>query len=371
MSPGRARPARTAPRRAPRAARACRRRWMTSGSSTIAPRAHARVERRVRILKDDLHVAAALRAARARRERRARPRPGTGPRPTSARSAAGGSGRSSSCRCPIRRPARTSRLPRSRSSRRRPRATSVPRRKSPPPRVKSLTRWRDVDERHHARLRPAGCSCRLVEIAPDVVIRLDARRRGGGVVHGSNRSGHRGWNAQPGGSWPSAGTRAVDRVQPAARRARPESTPAARACRDAPARRTAVAPAPVSTIRPAYITATRSAVSAIDAEVVGDEQQRQVERRLHLAQQVEDLRLDRDVERRRRLVGDDERRLGTPAPCAIITRWRMPPRQLMRVVAGAPRRVRDAHRARAARRPGACAVAPRWRSPCTSSVSAI
>src|SRR5436190_3670283 len=46
-----------------------------------------------------------------------------------------------------------------------------------------------------------------------------------------------------------------------------------------------------------------------DAEVVRDEQLRQVQRRLHLAQQIEDLRLDRDVERRRRLVGDDERRL--------------------------------------------------------------
>ncbi len=45
-----------------------------------------------------------------------------------------------------------------------------------------------------------------------------------------------------------------------------------------------------------------------DAEVVRDEQQRQVERRLHLAQQVENLRLNRDIERRRGLVGDDERR---------------------------------------------------------------
>ena len=47
--------------------------------------------------------------------------------------------------------------------------------------------------------------------------------------------------------------------------------------------------------------------SGDDAEIVGDEQQREIERGLHLAQQVEDLRLDRHIERRRRFVGDDER----------------------------------------------------------------
>jgi hypothetical protein len=44
-----------------------------------------------------------------------------------------------------------------------------------------------------------------------------------------------------------------------------------------------------------------------DAEVVRDEQQREPEAVAQLAQQVEDLRLDRHVERGRRLVGDDER----------------------------------------------------------------
>ena len=97
---------------------------------------------------------------------------------------------------------------------------------------------------------------------------------------------------------------------PARRRA---STRAGRACTDAAAAED-VAHRPCSTMRPAYMTATRSAVSAIDAEIVRDEQQRQVERRLHLAQQIEDLRLNRDVERRRRLVGDDQRRAGTRAP---------------------------------------------------------
>jgi hypothetical protein len=44
-----------------------------------------------------------------------------------------------------------------------------------------------------------------------------------------------------------------------------------------------------------------------DAEIVGDEEQREPEALLQVAQQVQDLRLDRDVERRRRLVGDEER----------------------------------------------------------------
>ena len=38
----------------------------------------------------------------------------------------------------------------------------------------------------------------------------------------------------------------------------------------------------------------------------------------------QDLRLDRHVERRRRLVGDQQRRVGESA-IAIITRCRMPP----------------------------------------------
>ena len=44
-----------------------------------------------------------------------------------------------------------------------------------------------------------------------------------------------------------------------------------------------------------------------DAEIVCDEQDRGAEALLKVAQQLEDLRLDRHVERRRRLVGDHER----------------------------------------------------------------
>ena len=45
---------------------------------------------------------------------------------------------------------------------------------------------------------------------------------------------------------------------------------------------------------------------AHDAEIVGDEQHRHVELGLELEQQVEDLRLDGHVERRGRLVGDQQ-----------------------------------------------------------------
>ena len=55
----------------------------------------------------------------------------------------------------------------------------------------------------------------------------------------------------------------------------------------------------------------RDAVAHVahDGEVVGDEDQRQPELALQVAQQVEDLRLDRHVERGDRLVGDDQLRL--------------------------------------------------------------
>ena len=44
------------------------------------------------------------------------------------------------------------------------------------------------------------------------------------------------------------------------------------------------------------------------AEIVGDQQHRHLEALLQVAQQLQDLRLDGDVERRGRLVGDQQRR---------------------------------------------------------------
>ena len=73
-------------------------------------------------------------------------------------------------------------------------------------------------------------------------------------------------------------------------------------------------PAPARRSRPAYITTTSSADLGHHAEIVGDEDDRCAGLLAQLAHQVEDLRLDRDVERRRRLVGDQERRARRPAP---------------------------------------------------------
>ena len=59
----------------------------------------------------------------------------------------------------------------------------------------------------------------------------------------------------------------------------------------------------------------RDAVADVldDAQVVGDEQVGQAELVLQVLEQVEDLRLDRDVERRDRLVADDQLRVRAPA----------------------------------------------------------
>ena len=72
------------------------------------------------------------------------------------------------------------------------------------------------------------------------------------------------------------------------------------------------------------MTATRSHMWRTTLEVVGDEDDRQAELALQVAQQVEDLRLDRDVERGHRLVGDDSFGLSAIAR-ATPMRWRWPP----------------------------------------------
>ena len=59
-------------------------------------------------------------------------------------------------------------------------------------------------------------------------------------------------------------------------------------------------------------------------EVVRDEDVGQPEVALQVGEQVDDLRLDGDVERGDRLVADDER--GSRASArAMLTRWRWPP----------------------------------------------
>jgi len=65
---------------------------------------------------------------------------------------------------------------------------------------------------------------------------------------------------------------------------------------------------------PRYMTATRSLMCSTTAHVVGDEQVGQAELALERLELIEDLRLDRDVEGRDRLVADDDVGPGPPGP---------------------------------------------------------
>ena len=114
--------------------------------------------------------------------------------------------------------------------------------------------------------------------------------------------------------------------QPAGRSNAPGTTPASEASRRRPALRSGSdassasvygwrgcanrsAAAALSTIWPAYITSTRCAHLGDDAEVVRDQHQRHAALALQAQQQGEHLRLHGDVERGRRLVGDEQARV--------------------------------------------------------------
>ena len=87
-----------------------------------------------------------------------------------------------------------------------------------------------------------------------------------------------------------------------------------------------------------------------DAHVVGDDQDRGAELALEALHQLEDLRLDRDVERRRRLVGDQERRVARERHRDHHALAHAA-RELVRIVVGALLRVRDPDRAEQLDRP--------------------
>ena len=123
-------------------------------------------------------------------------------------------------------------------------------------------------------------------------------RPGSGARTGSRAAGRRG--PAPGPRSPAASRAPAPRS--AARRAAP-------ACTGAAARRRSPRPARPRTSWPAYITADPVAQLRDDAQVVGDEQDRRAARVAQVAQQGQDLRLDGDVERGGRLVGDEQRRV--------------------------------------------------------------
>ena len=98
---------------------------------------------------------------------------------------------------------------------------------------------------------------------------------------------------------------------------------------------------PDSTMRPAYMTHTSSASPAIDRQVMRDPDHRGAGFARELLHLEDDLRLDRDVERGGRLVGDDDAR--------VVAAARSQSRR-----AGACRRRIDADSSRAARRAREC-----------------
>ena len=114
------------------------------------------------------------------------------------------------------------------------------------------------------------------------------------------------------------------------------------ACRDAAARRTAPSAGAISIDLAEIQHDDAVADMAHHREIVRDEQIGQAEPLLQVDQQVDDLRLDVDVERRDRLVGDDEIRAPPPA------------RARSRCAAAGRRRIR------------ADSVAPHWRGRPTS-----
>ena len=287
--------------------------------------AHARVERRVRILEDDLHVAP-RRAQPLLREREDVFVRETAPRRTSARSAAGCTGRSSSCRCPIRRPGRTFRPRRCRSVTSSTARTAVRLAEDALLPGELLREMADLEQRRHRaasvgfdRGCRAGSTSTVRGVRCCAAVKTPVSPRGRDVCRDARShtartgAGSAARTSSPAAAAPSGGT-----VPWIARSRVPGAPPGIEASRprvygcfgSANSARTGAC----STIRPAYMTATRSAISATTPRSCVISSSAEAEPLLQLAQQLEDLRLDRDVERGRRLVGDQRASARTRAP---------------------------------------------------------
>ena len=182
-------------------------------------------------------------------------------------------------------------------------------------------RRRRAPARELARRRWQAAAC---SASPATGARAAALARG----RRRSRSGQRGVEGgSRAGRSISVRRHARDRRQPLRRRRveprqRAEQAPA---CTGARARRRASSTSAVSTIRPAYITSTRSATLGDDAEVVRD----QDDRRAELALQVLHQRRGSAPGSSRRARWSARRRSAASglqaSAIAIITRWRMPP----------------------------------------------
>ena len=121
-------------------------------------------------------------------------------------------------------------------------------------------------------------------------------------------------SASRAGSAGGTGTRAADRTRSGgapgiscssvvvSEMVEPQQLPGVRVLRSAKTSATV----PCSTIRPAYMTATRSHASADDAQVVRDQQHGRLRSGAGRPRMLHDLGLDQHVQRGGRLVGDDE-----------------------------------------------------------------
>ena len=247
--------------------------------------AHARIERGVRVLEN--HLDAAVRAAAACRRAAIRPPLPDGAaviRPCRARSMQ--RAERATFRSPIRRRCRASRPALTLEPDIVDSAQAAPRRRvaalAPPGDFVAPSR-RCVD-RQRGCLDAGRCSSSDVEAAhvssPATHAgaahgRARPRRAAADLAQAATAKLQRGWKRQPGGGAARSGGCAVDRLQPLARVARAPAAHASSArvygCAGRAKMRRSCR---VSTIRPAYITATRSQVCGDDAEIVGDEQHR-------------------------------------------------------------------------------------------------
>ena len=225
-------------------------------------------------------------------------------------------GRPATCRSPP---------PRSRSRPRRRRAVRVPGRELPARRSKPRGAHA-AGGRHPLGDLLAGQR----EVAGgDVAAVLGLEQR---LVDRGRRScafGQRVWKRQAGGGLVGDGTspprtwRCFAARQP--RVGAPAPPTAARPCRDGAGGRRAASASASSTILPRYITATRSHMWRTTERSWAMKTSVSPSSRWRSREQVEDLRLDRDVERRDRLVGDDQLRASARCARATPMRWRWPP----------------------------------------------
>ena len=179
----------------------------------------------------------------------------------------------------------------------------------------------------------------------------------------SSRRGSAAGNRQPAGGSRRSGSRPGNGRQPAVGSCPGAgSRPAGPLCRDAAAARSTSAVAPLLDHLAGVEHGDLVGDAPHHAEIVADEQHRQAAPALQLLQQVEDLRLDGDVERRRRLVEDQQvglgrQRAGDQRALAHAAG------QLMRIGARprrAARRCRPRRSSSTARASAASRVRPRW-----------